>query len=115
MEFLNLILGEVASYVATIFIVILIAVITYSINRVWKWIKPVLKLLGIELVEVEVYHVAKRVRKYKQGYYDVYSEVLDIVSNRLEEVGIKVSSDELSDIIKNTLDDLVEEEGENKK
>lgn len=72
--------------------------------------KPIKTYLGIRLAEIEAYQVAKYFREWKNNYGDFYNIVLTKVSDRLKENGLKISDDEISEIIKNIVDQIIEEE-----
>ncbi len=106
---LELFLEEVVLQVAAVVVTGAVILIAVGINRFNKVIG---NWLGIDIAEWEVYHVAKALLKRKGDHDELFTEILQEVSYRLEENwGIKIGKDDLYDLIANTLEDLKKEEG----
>lgn len=99
----ELVLMEVVAAMAAILIPVLIWAI-------YKLVKIVGGYLGFCMAELEAYHIARRVLKIRKNNDEVYEGVLMILSSRLKSWGIKLSSEELDNIVLNTLEDLADED-----
>lgn len=100
---------EIVLGVAGIVVIAVAFLVTFGLNKLNQ---AVGKYLDIDIVEWEVYHVARSLRRLKGDYEDLWLEILQTVRERLERRGIKIEEDELRDVIDNTLEDLQKEDEE---
>lgn len=107
MDFSEIFFSEIIGYAVSIIIALAIIFFTFGFNQIRKVIK---EYFGLDLAEAEVYHVARRALKLTSDHNEIVEYTLNIVSERLKEKNIKISKEELQDIIENTLEDLKEEE-----
>ena len=106
MDFYEIIISETVGYIIAFIVALAIIIITIGINRIKGLLND---YFGLDLAEAEVYHVARRALKFSKNHDEAVSYVLSIVSDRLKEKNIKISQEELTDIIENTIEDLKED------
>lgn len=100
---LEIVLQELVSQIIPVVVTAAVVVITLAINKVSKTIGS---WFDLDIAEWEIYNVAKVLYNQKDEHEDIFTEILGIVETRLAERGIKISNDELYDIISNALQDL---------
>ena len=91
-----------------VLVVGLIAGLLFILNKGRKVLES---WLGIQMAEVESWHIANFLYDTIRDNNELYYEVLTLVTDRLERRGIKLDPGELAEIVHNTLKELKQEDG----
>jgi len=74
-----------------------------------KAVKSFEQWTGIQIAEMQAFNIVQSLRRIKSNNEEIYFEALKVVSDRLKQRGIKISDDEIADIVTSVLDTLEQE------
>lgn len=100
----ELIVSELIAYAVAVIVVLMVVLVTFLANK----IVGILQNWGVDVIEFEVYHVARKMLRTKRAHEEIIQLVLNEVEDRLQDRKIKYSTKEVLDVIENTLEDLEE-------